>query len=289
MNASFCHSGKPTMASYRYRCAIPAHFTGSDINNPHADVLVLCKPVMEDVHYTVRAHQRGAAVIVDVCDWHFDLPHYQMLIKMADTVTTPTVWMAQYLREDFGVEAIVIPDPFEFPEAAPHCAGDNCLWFGNATNYDSLRSIRDRMEHLAVVSNVDGDIPWSHENMLREFAKADIVVMPTTAPYKSANRTIEAIRQGCFVCAEPHPALAEFEGMIHIGSIPEGVKWAQHNPSLANEMTRAAQRYVSTKFAPQTLASAWRKVIQACRYTSAAEISAGPNGLASMSLAMQPM
>jgi hypothetical protein len=63
---------------------------------------------------------------------------------------------------------------------------------------------------LRVVSNFEGAIPWSKETMLEEFARADIVVIPTTASYKSANRAIEAIRQGCFVVAEPHPALEGF-------------------------------------------------------------------------------
>jgi hypothetical protein len=53
------------------------------------------------------------------------------------------------------------------------------------------------------------------------------VVIPATAPYKSANRAIEAIRQGCFVVAEPHPALEGFP--IYIGNIKHAIRQRKPN------------------------------------------------------------
>jgi hypothetical protein len=107
-----------------------------------------------------------------------------------------------------------------------------------------------------VVSNFDGAISWSNETMLEEFARADIVVIPATAPYKSANRAIEAIRQGCFVVAEPHLALEGFP--IYIGNIKEGIEWTTKQNM--NELISKAQKFVREEFSPQTLIDKWKTV-----------------------------
>ena len=212
MNVSFCHPGTEAMASYRYRCLMPSRELSARINDPSAEVLVFCKPDKQDLPWAMRARNEGRAVIVDVCDMHFNFPHYIELIKMADVVTCPTQWFADFLREDYGIEAEVIADPYELPELLPHCRGGKLLWFGHGLNLDSLMRVYPQITDypVKIISNVEGVIPWSQENMLRELADADIVLMPETAPYKSANRTIEAIRQGCFVVAEPHPAINHF-------------------------------------------------------------------------------
>jgi hypothetical protein len=90
--------------------------------------------------------------------------------------------------------------------------------------------------------------------MLEEFARADIVVIPTTASYKSANRAIEAIRQGCFVVAEPHPALKDFP--IYIGNIKEGIEWTKQQNM--NELISKAQKFVREEFSPQILIDKWK-------------------------------
>jgi hypothetical protein len=90
--------------------------------------------------------------------------------------------------------------------------------------------------------------------MLEEFARADIVVIPATAPYKSANRAIEAIRQGCYVVAESHPALEGFP--IYIGNIKEGIEWTTQQDM--NELISKAQKFVREEFSPQTLIDKWK-------------------------------
>lgn len=274
MKVSFCHYGNENMASYRYRCATPAKELGAEINNPKANVLIFAKPIDQDVPYVLNAKQHGRRVIADFCDMHFHLPFYDLILKTADAVTVPTKWFAEQVRMQFGIEAYVIPDPYEYPEEEPHCNGDNLLWFGQAMNIDGLERISSLISGypLRIVSNLEGAIPWSKENMLREFAHADIVVMPETAPYKSANRTIESIRQGCFVVAEPHPAINEFPG-IWIGNIKEGIQWAKHNPQEAKQRTKLSQAYVRKWFSPQTQADAWRKVIQKVQSSSISEVA----------------
>lgn len=262
MSVSFCHIGGSRMASYRYRAMIPAKELGASINNPDADVLVFSKPNTQDIPYAMRAREQGRKVIVDVCDMHMNLEPYRALTNLADAVVCPTDWFKDYLWDDFGIDAHVIPDPYEFPEVAPHCNGTNLLWFGHALNLDSLQRILPAVAgyELKVVTNAEGAIPYSTENMLKEFAAADIVVMPETAPYKSANRTVEAIRQGCFVVAEPHPAINHLP--IWLGNIRKGIEWAQQNPSQANYMTLTAQNLVRNTYSPKTLGSAWRTLIQ---------------------------
>jgi hypothetical protein len=272
---SFIHAGGPHMASYRYRVAIPARELNARINDLSADVVIFSKPTGQDVESALNVKRRGGKIIVDFCDDHMTLPHYRAMLDLADAITCPTEKMAERLRWD----AQVIPDAYEFDESEPHCNGNNILWFGHAVNFPSLQRILPDLGgmRLRVVSNVPGCIPWSLETMRYEFSKADIVIIPYTKDYKSPNRAIEAIRQGCFVVAEPHPSLKDFPG-IWIGNIKEGVEWAQQNLSDAKSLTKKTQNFVLKRYSPQTQANAWRKVIQGLVSISEAERFAGMDG-----------
>ena len=251
---SFIHWGDKNAASWRYRANIPAGDWASH-NDLTADTLIFAKPQANELMDMARAKARGAWVVVDFCDDHFDWLHYQEALRLADAVTCSTTEMAKRIK-DLGRNAIVIADPYEYPEMPPHCNGVNLLWYGHHVNRDSLQRILPDLEGypLRVVSNFDGAIPWSKETMLEEFARADIVVIPATVPYKSANRAIEAIRQGCYVVAEPHPALEGFP--IYIGNIKEGIEWTKQQNM--NELISKAQRFVTEEFSPQTLIDKWK-------------------------------
>lgn len=259
---SFIHSMDTTQASYRYRAQIPAQEIGATMNDFTADTLVFSKPQAHELIEMERCKARGGWVVVDFCDDHFDWMHYQEAYKIAHMITCPTEEMAKKLKKG-GKQAMVIPDPFLYAECEPHCNGVNLLWFGHAVNKHSLERIMPEIAGypLAVVSNFGGAIPWSEETMLKAFAMADIVILPATEKYKSSNRAIESIRQGCFVVAEPHPALDNFPG-IWIGNIKEGIEWARQHPHLARQRTLEAQRYVTEKFSPQIVASAWKQAMQ---------------------------
>lgn len=278
---SFCHPGSEKHASYRYRCWIPAAELGAAVNNPIADVLVFAKPCEQDVPYAQMAKAEGRRVIVDVCDPHLQIPCYRSLIDLADVVTCPTDWMATFLHDETGCAPVVVPDPYEFPQIEPHCNGDMLLWFGHPSNMPSLIDIAPSIadQKIMIVTNADGAIPYSRDNMLSAFLEADIVLMPETAPYKSANRTVEAIRQGCFVVAHPHPAINHIPG-IWRGNIRKGIEWAQSNRSEANARTREAQAFIEKQYSPKTVASAWRKAVlmaTSCS-TSDAAIASGTDG-----------
>ena len=260
------------MASFRYRAQIPAKELGWGVNDLTADTLILSKPQPQEM--ALLEHHR---VVADFCDDHFDrLPHYREVLRRADAVTCPTKVMRARIRS-LGRDAHIVPDPYEYDELAPHCSGNRVLWFGHPTNLPSARRVFARIADtpLRVVSSAPDCIPWSLTGMLEEFALADIVILPATAAYKSPNRAVEAIRQGCFVVAEPHPALDEFP--IWKGDIKEGVQWAAANPSVANEMTLQAQGFVSRRFSPKTQAAAWRTVLESVS-TSARGASSGPAG-----------
>jgi hypothetical protein len=107
--------------------------------------------------------------------------------------------------------------------------------------------------------------------MLEEFAKADIVLMPATAEYKSPNRTVEAIRQGCFVVSERDLGIPE----IYVGNILEGIKWTQTQN--VNQRISKAQKFVMDEFSPKTLIDKW-KTLTKQRTTLDAETRNGTDG-----------
>jgi hypothetical protein len=255
VKVSFIHAGNAGMASYRYRALIPAKELRASINDFTADVLIFAKPQAGEVAIAKKAKARGAKVIADFCDDHFGLDFYREFHELAHEVTCPTETMAKLIGGQ------VVPDPYEFDEAAPHCNGDNLLWFGNATNYSTLERVKPSIQGhpLRVISNVKGCIPWSIPTMHEELARADIVILPSTKGYKSPNRAIESIRRGCYVVAEPHPSLTGFP--VWIGDIPQGIEWARQNTLEANKQTKAAQDFVRSAFSPATQACAWRQVL----------------------------
>lgn len=283
MILSFFHDRDETQASYRYRGAIPSKYFNVPMGDESADVWVLSKITKASPALIERAKVQGKRIIADVCDAHLSLPHYREVIDKADAITVPTPLLAEFIWEDFGRMATVIDDPYEFEEVLPHVNGNNLLWFGHATNYSGLAMFREALKDypLRIVSNIDGHIMWSKETMREEFIKADIVLLPDSAPTKSCNRAVEAIRQGCFVVATPHPSLEGLPG-IWVGDFLKGVAWASTHPQEANERLMKSQAYVRVRFSPARVANAWKTLAMACVSNSDAAISPGLGGSTSM-------
>lgn len=280
MTVSFIHRGDRSMASFRYRAEAPQSWLGGAMNDLSADTLVFSKPQPNEVVEVIEARQRGQRVIIDYCDDHFGrFPHYLSLLRIADEFTCPTEVMRERLRGLGAGTVTAIPEAYEYARLDPHCSGSRLLWFGHRVNMHSLARILPSLvgHDIKVVSNAPGCIPWSVEAVQRELSEADIVVLPSSADYKSPNRAVEAIQQGCFVVAEPHPALARFP--IWKGNIGEGVEWASKHQDEANSMTLTAQLFVETHYSPPTLASAWKRLLMAPSHsTSDAGESDGPAG-----------
>jgi hypothetical protein len=293
MTVSFFHGNDEKTASYRYRGAIPASVIGATMNDESADVWVLSKIRREAVALMDKAKALGKLFIVDVCDPYIARDYYRTLITGADAVTCSTEYTAMLLKEDLEIDATVIPDPYEFWEAEPHVTDEGkMLWFGHAQNFYGLDMHLPYLDrsNLHIMSNIDGMIPWSIEGLSKELQRADIVLLPETAPYKSANRAVEAIRQGCFVVADPHPSLENIPG-IWQGNILEGIEWCKQHPKEANQRISVSQAFIATWFSPETVGNAWRTCIQARWSTWDAGISRGLAGSMSMpaSAASMPM
>ena len=265
MTLSFFHDRDERQASYRYRGSIPAAVLGVAMNDESADVWIVSKITKATPALLDKAALLGKVVIADVCDAHLGLPFYKDVIERADAITTPTALLAEFLFDDFGRMATVIDDPYEFECVLPHVAGNHLLWFGHANNYDGIAMFREALKDypLRLVSNIDGCIPWSKETMREEFIKTDIVLLPDSAPTKSCNRAVEAIRQGCFVVATPHPSLDGLPG-IWVGDLLKGVAWASTHSQEANERLIQSQAYVQARFSPERVANAWKTLATAC-------------------------
>ena len=159
------------IASIRYRALLPAlelaksgvdsNFvvvppagaaTGGALPDCDGDAVTFSKS-FNPVNETLAQHARGrgAHVVFDISDNHFDTPeyaaHYRAMAGLADTVTAATAAMAAAVLQHTGRTAIVIPDPVEALRVAP--VPDNSGWgtprnwlqrrFGNAPAPAPLR------------------------------------------------------------------------------------------------------------------------------------------------------
>ena len=282
---SFIHYGDMDSASYRYRALIPSQYLGASIGDLTAATVVFAKPQAEEIFKMALARASGSRVIVDFCDDHFEWDYYKEALQFADLATCPTVRMAEIIKQHAPecLSIAIVPDPYEYPEETPHFKGLNLLWYGHFVNKESLFRVLPSISEypIRIVSNFKGSIPWSKETMLEEFATADIVIIPATEDYKSPNRAVEAIRQGCFVIAEYSPALCGIPG-IWIGDIKEGIEWSKQQPvSEINQRISMGQKYVTDAFGPQTLSVVWKKAIQ---QPTILEVDANTGMVGSMSM-----
>lgn len=278
---SFMHKGTMKQVSRRFRCSIPASHLGAKINeiDKNTKVAVFTKPFKEDLTLIAELKHRGIKIVADFCDWYFDdryipghwLSYYKPIASMADRVTTPTKRMAQLMTEIGITEPTVIFDPYEQDELPPHCNGNRLFWFGHCINGKSLERIRPEIKEypLIIVSNTNTlgypmpreTIPWTPEALTSGFAQSDIVIIPATADYKSSNRAVDALRQGCFVVAEPHPAW-EDTPHIYVGNIKEGIEWTLNNLQEANQRILKSQEEIRKQKSPELQANAWRNLLK---------------------------
>jgi hypothetical protein len=294
MRLTFIHAGSEQDASYRYRARRPAEALGATINTSDADVYIFAKPHQDNLADVQHLNAIGRLTIMDTCDVHWQRPGIKTMMQEATALTVNTPYMADLVRQQFGREATIIIDPYEYEEVPPHCDGNHLLWYGHPVNGASFnRFSRFMMDypHEIVTRKQSAEhnvTEWSMEAQRRAFETADIVLMPETAPYKSCNRTVEAVRQGCFVVAEPHPSLRDFPG-IWIGNIKEGVAWAIQHPVEARNRTRQAQDYVRESYSLAQTVHAWKTLVTALTSTSVAARNIGRAGAISMpSMALTP-
>ncbi len=189
--------GKPysDLASARYRVLIPAlellklgHemqvFNTSAMGGQIPEEVLKCDVMIFSKSFTSvntfvakEAKKRGARIVLDMCDNHFDLgpevrDHVVELAKLSDGLVASTPAMAKAIMEHVGRAATVISDPFEGARDTARGVQDpqklNLVWFGHSINVPSLI---EQLGPLAEVGNerkihlnvVTGDVQKLHQ------------------------------------------------------------------------------------------------------------------------------
>lgn len=266
------------MASYRYRAEIPCNevakingFTTA-LNDGEADIVVFSKPYEGDLGIARKAKADGAKIVVDLCDDNFGTQEreiYTEFADLADAITTATTVMRGRLFDYVKKDAVVIPDPYEFDEVEPHADGDDYLWFGHMRNFPELVSVMKSMgkRKLRVVTGpqpAPNSIPWSPYTLRQVFAVSNRVILPTMLghEYKSPNRLVNAIRQGCFPICMDHPSYMPFKHMVWVGQFIPGLQWAEHFHQDLNGLVKEAQNYVRDRYSPETIGKQWADFLE---------------------------
>lgn len=252
MEVTFVSFG-PSMASSRLRADIPQRELEKFGIRRGKDILVYGKHFVNNV-------PKWITKVYDVCDDHLDHPelgwYYREHIKEADAVTCNSETMRGIIKQKTGRDAYIIPDPFESDEQ-PAGMGEGLLWFGHQSNLKQLYPYLDLNPEILTGAE------WSREKQLKMLAQCAIVLIPTdNRQAKSANRLIEAVRNGRFVVAGELPAHDEFKPYVWIGDIYEGVEWALSHREEAIEKVRSCQDYVKDKYSPEAIAKQWLSVLE---------------------------
>lgn len=306
------------LASTRYRVLIPmrqlmrkgypVHVqTFSDKNATGSwtapEIVVVSKTLNPKHIESVRTMQQGGArLVVDICDNHFTHPefgpYHRELIAIADEVVASTLQMASVIAQETGREPIVVGDPCEGERGNAGFAPEarlKLLWFGHATNMDTLVAALPALSNLAskhplqleIITSPDhrlqeiveqvahqGDglalkiTPWTPEATWRGIAFCDIVIIPTLEndrkAVKSPNRLVESLWGGRFVVAGSIPSYQEFSDWVWIGDdLTAGIEWAISHPGEVVDRIKAAQDYISTHYSASAVAQAWEKIFEA--------------------------
>lgn len=261
MKISYCFPDSPRLASWRYRIKIPSQelrklgfqtSTGTD-----GDVVFFAKHFGD----LELAEKCDKPIIFDWCDDHTGdrfAQHYRQMANLATVVTCPTQVMKQVIFEDTGREAVVISDPYEYPEQSPKKPGEKLFWFGHQSNLHTLKGLDLNGYRVAVLT---GDA-WSYENMLKCFKETDMVIIPTNPEkqYKSPNRMVESIRQGHYVVSGPMPAYIGYR--MWLGDIREGLAWAINHPEEVKEAILEGQEIVRERNSPEVIGAEWAKLLK---------------------------
>lgn len=169
------------------------------------------------------------------------------------------------------------------------------LWFGHGSNFPALLSMLPQLERLLVshaievhaVTAADTDAarlsenfnrdyapactlrftPWSAEATWRALEECDLVVIPSNLDdrakaAKSANRMVESIRAGRFVCANPVPSYQEFARYAWIGEdLAAGIEWALSHAGEVIDRLKAGQEHVERHYSPAAIARRWESAL----------------------------
>jgi len=278
------------LPAYRYRMKMIGEYLGDyEITKVpvEADIYVFSKPYHEneDLLSGYLNIARRKKFVFDLCDDVFvrggPVPEYtRRMVNIAQAVTVPTWKMADRVKEETGIDAVVISDPCEFPERPIKDISDpKIMWFGTSTNLITLNFMEfpysvevvtvdrpDIREWLNALPYETRFTEWSHKNMEEAFERNNIVIIPSTLSkkrqVKSVNRVAESIRSGLSVVAAPLPSYLQFDKYISMDwDIREGLKNIK-------QTTPEAQKYVSDNFDISVIGEKWKKLFSKLNSTS---------------------
>lgn len=273
------HPFGPSVASYRYRAAIPCEEVGkingytTAMQDGEADIVVFSKPSEEQLPIAQKAKADGAKIIVDLADDHFGHskvgPVYRQFVELSDGLITGSEVMRGRIYDYVKRDSVVLPDPYEQAECAPHANGDSLLWFGHIRNFNEVNIAAPMLQKrkLRVITGPQmfpGTIQWTPENMQAVFAQSNIVILPTQpgAEYKSPNRLLNAIRSGCFAVCMDHPAYREFRDYVWVGHFHTGLRWTDAFRADLNALVLRAQDYIRDRYSPAAIGAQWANYLE---------------------------
>ena len=124
------------------------------------------------------AHAKGAMVVYDLCDDHFDHPThgplYLRTCRSADVVVAATPMLAETITARTGRIANIIPEPYEGPKGAakwgPGTERLKLLWFGHAGNLASIEGVVPKLvDYGAKRPMALTVVTFSHTDLTRQF------------------------------------------------------------------------------------------------------------------------
>ena len=255
MTVTFAEYGDVIAAS-RLRATIPKKELAKAGVKQGRDVLVYGKHFV-----TLEQTKPYKKKIFDICNDHFKTEslrdYYLTHSANADLLTVNSEEMARIVSHETGREAMVIPDPYESEEREPSI-GEYPLWFGHQANFVDI----EPWQHIRGLRVLTGE-NWSRERQLEMLGECSCVLIPTgKSMAKSANRLIEAVRNGRFVVAGEMPAHEEFKEFMWIGkNLNDGIQWLYSNPSEALQRIRDCQAYIKDRYSPLTISKLWLEAI----------------------------
>lgn len=247
----------PKYASSRLRADIPQQELAKLGIKIGRDVLVYGKHVV-----TLEQTKPFKKCIFDICDNHINHSelgkYYREHAANADLITVNSDEMARIVKTELGLDAMVIPDPYESDEQEPGI-GTYPFWFGHESNLVDLEGYLP-IPGLQILTGDD----WSREKQLAMLKECSCVIIPTgKSMAKSANRLIESVRNGRFVIAGNLPAHDEFKDLMYIGNdLKNSLElFKSSNPVDILQRIGTAQTIIRDRYSPGIISRLWLEAI----------------------------
>ena len=273
----------------------------TDWNEVDSDTLVIFLKLSQPEQIQ-QAKDLGAKTVYDLCDNKFgEQTEYEPCCRLADIVSVNSIQMGISVKEHTGLDAVVMPDPYERPWLDPVFSPEEelkLLWFGSQASFKffplaevwqrleteignycytmisskterllSKMTLRQDKGMLSGVNFSKLDLqPWTWELQGELLKNCDIVLMPvqtdnTRTDTKSANRVIDSLISGRFVITSPLASYKEFAPYTWQGDYIEGIKWACDNPVEVVERITLGQRYVEENYSAAILSKKFMEAI----------------------------